>query len=377
MPRLSSTGLPALADGLEQPEVGHVAGADLQHVGVLGDDLDVARVDDLGDDRQPGDLADVGEDLQALHAQALEGVRRGARLERAAAQQRGAGGLGHLGRLERLLGCLDRARTGDEGERVRADRDLVPGRPTWTVERSGWCCRLTSLNGSEIRCTSCDAGHAAQVEAVEGLDVADQADDRAHDAAADERLAARLLDALGRRARSAPRWRRAPSPRPWVEARPGCPDGGPISPASRPHRAGQTAMCVTSASILRRGTSSTISMAASTSAPPRSIRTVADSPPSSTAKKRGEDRLHAHDDRRAGRWQVGLCPRLAEQRGGAGEHRHVDDREPVGGRSAGSTIPPGAAATVQITAITMHWTIDMPSASRAFDQAPSPTMCRA
>ena len=42
-----------------------------------------------------------------------------------------------------------------------------------------------------------DPGHAAQVEPVEGLDVADQADDRAHDAAADERLPAGLLDALG------------------------------------------------------------------------------------------------------------------------------------------------------------------------------------
>ena len=55
--------LAGLADGLQQPEVRHVAGADLQHVGVLGDDGDVARVDDLGDDRQPGRLADVGEDL--------------------------------------------------------------------------------------------------------------------------------------------------------------------------------------------------------------------------------------------------------------------------------------------------------------------------
>ena len=38
IPRLSSTGLPALADGLQQPEVRHVAGADLEHVGVLRDD---------------------------------------------------------------------------------------------------------------------------------------------------------------------------------------------------------------------------------------------------------------------------------------------------------------------------------------------------
>ena len=32
------------------------------------------------------------------------------------------------------------------------------GRPTQTVDRSEWCCRLTSLNGSEIRCTSATPG---------------------------------------------------------------------------------------------------------------------------------------------------------------------------------------------------------------------------
>ena len=49
-------------------------------------------------------------------------------------------------------------------------------------------------------------------------------------------------------------------------------------------------------------------------------------------EERGEHRLHGHDDRRARRWEMGLRPRLAEQRGGSGEQRHVADREPVGGR---------------------------------------------
>ena len=88
---------------------------------------------------------DLGEDLQAGDAQALEGVRRGARLVGAAAQDRGAGGLGHLRGLERLVPGLDGARPGDEGEGVGADRHLVAGLPTQTVERSGWCWRLTSL----------------------------------------------------------------------------------------------------------------------------------------------------------------------------------------------------------------------------------------
>ncbi len=35
-----------------------------------------------------------------------------------------------------------------------------PSRPTQTTERSGWCSRLTSLYGTEIRCTSATPGIA-------------------------------------------------------------------------------------------------------------------------------------------------------------------------------------------------------------------------
>ena len=62
--------------------------------------------------------------------------------------------------------------------------------PTNTVDISGWCWRLTSLNGVEIAHDLDDAGQRAQVEAVEAVEVADEADDRALVAAADERLAA-------------------------------------------------------------------------------------------------------------------------------------------------------------------------------------------
>ena len=40
-------------------------------------------------------------------------------------------------------------------------------------------------------------------------------------------------------------------------------------------------------------------------------------------------------------------------------------------------MPLGAVATVQITAITISWTVAIPSACSGSDQAPSPTMCRA
>ncbi len=42
------------ADRLQQREVLHVAGADLQHVGVAGDQVHVGRVDHLGHDREAG-----------------------------------------------------------------------------------------------------------------------------------------------------------------------------------------------------------------------------------------------------------------------------------------------------------------------------------
>ena len=64
-------------------------------------------------------------------------------------------------------------------------------------------------------------------------------------------------------------------------------------------RSDQTAMCVTSASTCRRGTSSTTSMAISTIAPPISSREVDVLPTQCDGERRREDRLHAHDDRAA------------------------------------------------------------------------------
>ena len=99
-------------DVAQQRVVLHVPGADLEDVGVLGDDVDLVRLHHLGDDRQTGPLAGLGEVAQALDAQALERVGRGPRLERATAQDRGAGGRDRVGGLEQLVAALDRARAG-------------------------------------------------------------------------------------------------------------------------------------------------------------------------------------------------------------------------------------------------------------------------
>ena len=62
-------------DVAQQRVVLHVPGADLEDVGVLGDDVDLVRLHDLGDDRQAGPLARLGEVAQRLDAEALERVR--------------------------------------------------------------------------------------------------------------------------------------------------------------------------------------------------------------------------------------------------------------------------------------------------------------
>ena len=223
-------------------------------------------------------------------------------------------------------GGLDGARAGDEGERLGADRDLVALAADVDGRALGVVLAADQLVGVGDPVDVLDAGHAAQVEAVEGLDVADQADDRARHAAADERLPTRLLDPLGDVRDLLLGGAGSHHNDHAVEARCGVRMAEPISSIRY-----QTAMCGTSASIRRRGTSSTISIAASTSAPPSSIRERGGLAAQQHREERGEDRLHAHDDRGPRRRQVRLRPGLAEQRGGSGDQRHVDDREPVAG----------------------------------------------
>ena len=61
---LEEHGLAQAAEPLQQREVLHVARADLQAVGVLGDEVDGLGVEHLGDDRQPRLGAHAREDLR-------------------------------------------------------------------------------------------------------------------------------------------------------------------------------------------------------------------------------------------------------------------------------------------------------------------------
>src|SRR5690606_20861723 len=69
----------------------HVAGADLDDVGVFGDDVDHLRLERLRDDGEAGLLARSGEESEPLEPEALKRVRRRSRLEGPATQDRGPG----------------------------------------------------------------------------------------------------------------------------------------------------------------------------------------------------------------------------------------------------------------------------------------------
>ena len=184
MPRFSSTGLRGLADLLQQVEVLHVPGADLEHVGVLLDELDLPRVHDLGDDRHVVLVADVAEDLQAVLAHALEGVRAGPRLERAAAEDVRAGLLDVAGdRVQDLAGSRRRtARRSWPGGRRRS-------RTLPTVTDGVVLVELAAgeLERLQDRQDLLDAGDGRERLGLRLVLVADDADDGALLAAADVR----------------------------------------------------------------------------------------------------------------------------------------------------------------------------------------------
>ena len=121
---LEQDGLLLAADGLEQLEVLHVAGTDLDEVHVLKQGQ-VLGVHDFGDDGGAGGAAGQLEQVEALAAHPLEGVGRGAGLERAAAQQGSTGGLHALGTVGDLLLALDAAGARNDREIAAADLHAV------------------------------------------------------------------------------------------------------------------------------------------------------------------------------------------------------------------------------------------------------------
>ena len=112
------------ADGLEQLKVLHVAGTHLNEVYIL-EQGQVLGVHDLGHDGSTGGAACQLEQVEALAAHPLEGVGRGAGLERAAAQQGSTGGLHALGTVGDLFLALDAAGARNDREIAAADLHAV------------------------------------------------------------------------------------------------------------------------------------------------------------------------------------------------------------------------------------------------------------
>ena len=92
---------------------------------MLGDDVDLVGLHHLGDDRQPRLTSRFREELEPFLLEALECVRRRPRLERAAAQHRGARRLHARGDLEDLFARLHGARAGHDDDRFAADGHVV------------------------------------------------------------------------------------------------------------------------------------------------------------------------------------------------------------------------------------------------------------
>ena len=141
-PRFSSTGLPALADRAEQGEILHVAGADLQRVGMFGDEVDIGGVHHLGDDRQVEFVADLAQDLQPLRAVAGKAVGAGARLVGAGPEALRAG---RLHRHRRSCAVCSRLSTAQGPAITAKPRPPIASLPKFDEVSCGWRSRLTSL----------------------------------------------------------------------------------------------------------------------------------------------------------------------------------------------------------------------------------------
>ena len=114
-----------LAELAQEVEVLHVAGADLQDVNHLRHAPDLIDGHHLADDRHAGRPAGGGKQFEAVPAESLKCVRRGARLEDAAAENLRAGFAHRPGGGGDLVCRLDRTRAGHDQEATTADQQVA------------------------------------------------------------------------------------------------------------------------------------------------------------------------------------------------------------------------------------------------------------
>ena len=187
---LQHDGLLGAADFLQQAEILHIAGADLQKVGILGDGLDGIDLGDFGDDAQAGLFFRLGKIFEAFFLQPLEGIRRGAGLVGAAAQELGAALFRDLGGGKELLAALDGAGARHDHEFIAAHRHAVH------VDNAGLWMELTAgqLVALRDRDAALDPRQCVDGAGAEARLVADDADNALLGAFHDFRGKPRALD---------------------------------------------------------------------------------------------------------------------------------------------------------------------------------------
>src|SRR5579872_3548790 len=130
---LEENRLAGASGAFQQREILHVAGADLDDVGIFFDQIERLVIDRFGDDPHPELLAHFGHDTKGFLAESLERVRRGAGLVGAAAEELGSGFLHALGHGEGLFAAFNRARSGNDGEGWSADCRIGSGKANDSV----------------------------------------------------------------------------------------------------------------------------------------------------------------------------------------------------------------------------------------------------
>ncbi len=134
-----------LAQLLEQLKVLHVAGADLIAVYAAFEQLDVRRVGDFCDDRHAGLFLCDAEQIQTLCLHALEGVRGGTRLPRAATQNGCTLTLYFFSNFANLRLALDRARACHHDDFFAADFHIAANLYNGVVRVHLTVCQLERL----------------------------------------------------------------------------------------------------------------------------------------------------------------------------------------------------------------------------------------
>ena len=157
----------------QQGVILHVAGADLDDVGVLGHLLQGVVVHGLGDDEEPGFLAHLVQDFKPRFPHALVAVRRGAGLVGAAPEYLGPLGLDQAGDGEGLGFAFDGAGPGHDHEAAVPDGHAVGKADDGVLPLHLPAYQLVGLGHGD---GPGDAGHVQEEGGIQRAGVAQDAD---------------------------------------------------------------------------------------------------------------------------------------------------------------------------------------------------------